>query len=82
MFNESLDVFDHNDGIVDYDADRQDQAEEGQRVDRIPEYVEPRECPNDGDRNRYQRNDRSSPSLQKNNDDDDHKKKKKRKDKK
>ncbi len=57
MFDEALNVFDHDDRIVNHDADRQNHTEEGQGVDRIPENVEPREGSNDGNRNRDQGND-------------------------
>ncbi len=32
-----LDVFDHDDGVVDDDADREDEREQRERVDRIAE---------------------------------------------
>ena len=36
LFQPALDVFQHHDGIIDNDADGQDQAEQGEVVERKP----------------------------------------------
>ena len=60
----ALDVFDDDDRVVDDDADRQYQGEQGQVVERYAQGREDRERPDQGDRDRDHRNDGRSPALQ------------------
>ena len=60
----ALDVLHHHDRVVDHDADRQHQAEQGQRVDREAEQVQRGERADDRHRHRDQRDDRGAPGLQ------------------
>ena len=54
----ALDVLDHDDGVVDDDADRQHQAEQGEVVERIPQRRHDRASADQRDRNRQDRDDR------------------------
>ena len=65
-----LDVLQHDDRVVDDDADRQHHAEQRQRVDRVAERVEAGERSDQRDRNRDERDDRGAPALQKEVDDE------------
>src|SRR5215475_6947493 len=60
----ALDIFDDDDRVVDDDADRQHEAEQRQVVERYARGREDRECPDQGDRDRHDRNDGRSPALQ------------------
>ena len=60
----AFNVFHHDDGIVHHDTDGQDQAEQGQGVDRVPQQIQKGEGPDDGHRDGNQRNDRGAPGLQ------------------
>ena len=60
----ALDVLDHDDGVVDDDADREHQAEQAERVDGEAEQVHHREGADDRHRHGEQRNDRGAPGLQ------------------
>src|SRR6516162_4528871 len=60
----ALDVFDDDDRVVDDDADREHEAEQGQVVERYAEGHKDRERPDEGDRNRNDRDDGRSPALQ------------------
>ena len=68
----ALDVLDHDDGVVDDDADRQDQAEHRQVVDRDAEGGEDREGAEQRYRDGDHGNDRRPPALQEHEDDADH----------
>src|SRR5215469_18020859 len=70
----ALDVFDDDDRVVDDDADRQHQAEQGQVVERYAEGREDREGSDQRDRNRDDRDDSRTPALQEEKDDADHQK--------
>ena len=60
----TLDVLHDHDGVVHHDADREHQAEEGERVDGEPESEEHREGADDGDRHRDERNEGGAPGLE------------------
>lgn len=60
----ALDVLDHHDRIVDDDADREHQPEQGQRVEREAEELQGRERADDRHRNRDDRDQRRAPALQ------------------
>ena len=60
----ALDVFNDDDRVVDDDADREHEAEQGQVVERYAEGHEDRERPDEGDRDRDDRNDGRAPALQ------------------
>ncbi|MEY9717746.1 hypothetical protein ABIA22_000236 [Sinorhizobium fredii] len=71
----ALDILDDDDRIVDHDADRQHQPEEGQHVEGEAEGEEQRECADQRHRNGDDRNDRGAPGLEENDDhqrDEDH----------
>ena len=59
-----LDVFDHHDGVVNHDADRQHETEQRQIVDREAERRHYREGADQRHRDRDDRNDRGPPALQ------------------
>ena len=65
----ALDVLDHDDRVVDHDADRQHQPEQRQVVQREAEQRHDEERADQRDRNRDQRNDRGAPGLQEQDDD-------------
>ena len=65
-----LDVLQHDDRVVDDDADREHHAEERQRVDRVAERVEAGERPDQRYRDRHERDDRRAPALEKEIDDE------------
>ena len=69
--HDALDVFEHHDGIVDDDADRQHQPEQRQQVDRETEQVHSGEGADQRDRNSEDGNQRRPPALQKDEDDGD-----------
>ena len=60
----ALDVLDHDDGVVDHDADRQHQAEQRQIVEREAERRHEEEGADQRHRNGDQRDDRRAPGLQ------------------
>ena len=61
----SLDILDHHDGVVDHDADREDQTEQRQIIDRESERGHHREGADQRHRDRDDRDDRRPPPLQK-----------------
>ncbi len=66
----ALDVLDHDDGIIDHDADRQHQAEQRQIVEREAERGHEEERADQRHRYGNERNDRRAPGLQEQNDHD------------
>ena len=66
-----LDIFDHHDRVVDHDADRQHEAEQGQIVDRKAERGHRGEGADQRHRDRHDRDDRRAPALQEHQHDDD-----------
>ncbi len=71
LFEVSLDILDHDDGVVDDDADRQHQAEHRQGVERIAERREHREGSDQRDRDGDDGDDGRAPALQEDDDDED-----------
>src|SRR5215207_5040834 len=67
----ALDILDDDDRVVDNDADRQDEAEQGQRIEREAERAHHRESAYERHRDRDDRDDRRAPRLQEHDDDDD-----------
>ena len=67
----ALDVLDHDDGVVDDDADRQHQAEQRQRVEGDAHRGHDGERPDQRDRDGEDRDDRRAPGLQEQDHDDD-----------
>src|SRR6516225_9430548 len=61
----ALDVFDHNDRVVDDDTDRQNEPEQGQVVQRYPKYSQDRKGADQRNRNCNAGDDRRAPALQK-----------------
>ena len=61
-----FDGFDNNDGIIDDEADREDETKKRQRVDRKAEERKQSESADQRYRNRAQRNESRAPALQKN----------------
>ena len=64
----ALDILDHDDRVIDDDADRQDQAEQGQHVQREAEGRHDGEGRDQRHGDRRDRNDRGAPGLQKDED--------------
>ena len=64
FFHQPLDVLDHHDRVVDQQADRQHQPEQGQRVDREAGDVEHRERAEQHDRDGDRRDQQRAPVLQ------------------
>ena len=60
----ALDVLDHDDSVVDDDADREHQTEQAERIDGEAEHVHHGECADDRHRHRQERNDGSPPGLE------------------
>ena len=60
----TLHVLHDHDRVVDDDPDREDHAEERERVEREAEQQHDREGPDKGDRHGYERNDRRPPRLE------------------
>ena len=60
----ALDVLDHDDGVIDHDADGQHQPEQRQRVDGKASQVQHGEGAHNGHRHGGQRNDGGAPVLQ------------------
>src|SRR5215207_890205 len=67
----ALDILDDDDRVVDHDADRQHEAEQGQRIEREAERAHHRESAYERHRDRDDRDDRRAPRLQEHDDDDD-----------
>ena len=67
-----LDGLDHDDRVVDHDADREHHAEQRQRVDREPEQLERRERREQRHRHGQHRDQRGAPVLQEQEHDDQH----------
>ena len=65
-------AFDHDDGVVDDDADRQHNGEQRGKIDAEAERPHRGECADDGDRNRGGRHQHGAPILQKHQDHDQH----------
>ena len=65
----ALDVLDHDDGVVDHDADRQHQPEQRQIVEREAEHRHEEERADQRHRNGDDRDDRRAPGLQEQDDD-------------
>src|SRR5262245_60698469 len=68
----SLDILDHDDRVIDNDADREHETKQGQIVQRYAQRIEDRE--GSDERNRYgdDGNDRGAPALQEQEDNADH----------
>ena len=66
----ALDVFHDDDGIVDDNANGENEPEQADRVDREAKHEKGRERPNERNRDRDGRYERRSPILQKNEDDE------------
>ena len=71
LFDVVLDRLDHDDGVVDHQADGEHQAEERKRVDGEAERGKDDEGADQRDRHGQQRNERGAPALKKDEDDDD-----------
>ena len=63
LAHDPLDVFEHDDRVVDDNADREHHAEQRQRVDRVPEQVKARERAEQRDRHRNERDQRRASSA-------------------
>ena len=72
LFDVALDVLDDDDGVVDHDADGENQAKQRQRVERDPHQAHDEECADERDGNGEDRDDRCAPRLQEQNHDEDH----------
>ena len=68
-------VLDHDDRVIDHQPDRQDEAAQGERVDREAESRHHRKRRHERDRDRQHGNHRGAHALQKDEDDDEHEQK-------
>ena len=66
----ALDCFDHDNRIIHHETDREDEAEEGERVDRESEQRKQDESANQRDRHRAEWDERGAPALEKNKNDE------------
>ena len=66
----ALDILDHDDRVVDHDADREHQSEQRQIVERESEQAHHEEGADQRDRNRDDRDHRRPPGLQEQHDDE------------
>src|SRR6516165_7586704 len=66
-----LDSFNNNYGVIDHEANREDQTEKRERIHGEPEHREYRECADQRHRYCEQRNKRRAPALKKNEHDND-----------
>ena len=57
VFDVAINVFEHDDGVVDHQTDREHQREQGQRVDREPQRIHQGASADQRNRNRHQRHD-------------------------
>ena len=64
FFHQALDVLDHDDRVVDQQADRENEPEQRQRVDREAGEIEHAERAEQHDRDRDRRDQRRAPALQ------------------
>src|SRR3954467_14526093 len=67
----TLDIFDDYDRVIDHDADRENEAEQGQIIDRKIERRHHSKSANQRYRDRQDRNDSGTPALQEYQDDND-----------
>ena len=65
-------VLDDHDGVVHHDADREDEAEEREQVDREAQERHERERADDRDRHRRRGDEQCPPALEEHQDDDQH----------
>ena len=65
-----FDCFDNHDGVIDHDADGEDDAEQREVVDREPEAFHRRERANQRNGDRDERDDCRAPGLKKDQDDE------------
>ena len=72
FIHDAFDVFDHHDGIVHHDADREDHAEQRQLIDREVQRGQPQEGSEQGDGNHQRRNDGGAYVLQEDQHDHEH----------
>ena len=70
LFHEAEDVLEHDDGVVDHDADHQRQRQHGDLVQREAHGRHQREGRNDGSRNRDRGDQRGAPVREEDEDDD------------
>ena len=64
LVHDALDVLQHDDGVVDHDADGEHHAEERQRVDGVAEQQQAGEGADERHRHRGERDQRRAPVLQ------------------
>ena len=64
LFDVAFHAFDHDDGVVHHQTDRQHQTKERKRVDGKTEHREKHERADQRDRHGEQRNQRGAPALQ------------------
>jgi hypothetical protein len=66
-----IDVLEHDDGVVDDEADRQHHREQGEKVDREAEQPEHGEAAEQADRHGHRRDQRRAPAAEEQEDDGD-----------
>ena len=65
VFDVTLDVLNHDDGVVHHDADRQNHAEQRQRINGEPQRLHPGKCADQRDGHCHGRDQRGTPRLEK-----------------
>src|SRR6266702_8736736 len=70
-----LHAFDHHDGVIDHESDRQDETKQRKCVDRKSEHGKQYEGPDKRNGNSEQRNESGAPALQEQKDHKDHQEK-------
>ena len=66
----ALDVFDHDDGVIDHQTDREHDREQGEQVDGETENLHEKDRADERDRNRDDRDDDRAPRAEEKEDDD------------
>ena len=67
-----FDIFDHHDGVIDHDADAQNNGQKGQQIDREPGHLHEEKCADDGQGNGGDRHDHGPQRAHEEKDDRDH----------
>ena len=71
LLHDALDILDHDDRVIDQDADRQHHREQRDRIGRIAQHQQHREAADHADRHRDGRDQRRAQAAEKDEDDDD-----------
>jgi len=64
LVHDAIDVFDHDDRVIDHDTDGKNQTQQGQHIEREAEHEHHAEGTDERDRHGHDRNERRPPALQ------------------